>query len=477
MTRESAAEQTATVFPLSPAQLGMWYAQQLDPSVPLSEAQYIEMRGPLDLAALRSAALVAGREFGSGVLRLAEIDDQPYQVVDPGLVPAVGFLDFRDKPEPIAAALEWMRADVAAPIDLLGAHAGISTVIRVGDDHHLWFTRGHHILIDGFGSVTMLYRVAELYNAAVRHEPAPAGTAASLLVVHEAEMTYRESSRFATDERYWREVTTGMPPRCSLVSATAPACALGREARAQLDAGAATRLENAAHRFDASSATVVMAAVALYYARLTTTEDVVLSLPVSGRTTALLRRSGGMIANVVPLRVRVPRTGTVGEVLDAVRVAASGALRHQRFRAEDMHWGAAEQSLVEAEAEDAGRGAAEPGAVGRSAAASETVEQGPAGDCAAEPGAVEQGAAVRNTAESDGVGQGPSGDCAAEPGAGESRVSEHGMAGGPEFVAAEQGRVPRGSRRSGGGLSGRLSISCCFRWASTSRGCGRVCMC
>ncbi|WP_330178910.1 amino acid adenylation domain-containing protein [Nocardia sp. NBC_01503] len=339
MTRELAAEQTATVFPLSPAQLGMWYAQQLDPSVPLSEAQYIEMRGRLDLPALRSAAVLAAREFGSGVLRLVEIEDRPYQVVDPNIEPAVGFLDFRDRPEPIAAALDWMRSDVAAPIDLLGERAGITTVIRVGDDHHLWYTRAHHILIDGFGSVTMLYRVAELYNAAVRGTPAPDGTAAALLQVHEAELAYRDSSRFGTDERYWREVTAGMPERCSLVSATAPACALGREARAQLEEGTAARLESAARRFDASSAMVVMAALALYYGRLTASEDVVLSLPVSGRTTAVLRRSGGMIANVVPLRVRVPRDGRVGEVLDAVRVAASGALRHQRFRAEDMHWG------------------------------------------------------------------------------------------------------------------------------------------
>ncbi|MRH89525.1 amino acid adenylation domain-containing protein [Nocardia sp. SYP-A9097] len=340
MTRELAAEQTATVFPLSPAQLGMWYAQQLDPSVPMSEAQYIEMRGRLDLAALRRAAVIAGREFGSGVLRLVEIEDQPYQVVDPNLEPTVGFLDFSDRPDPGAAALDWMRADVVAPIDLLGAQAGISTVIRVGRDHHLWYTRAHHILIDGFGSMTGLYRVAELYNAAVRGTPAYGRTAASLLQVHEAELAYRDSSRFDTDQRYWREVTAGMPERCSLVSATAPACALGRAARAQLEAGTAARLESAARRFDASSAMVVMAALALYYARLTATEDVVLSLPVSGRTTAVLRRSGGMIANVVPLRVRVPREGRVGEVLDAIRAAASGALRHQRFRAEDMHWGA-----------------------------------------------------------------------------------------------------------------------------------------
>ncbi|MEC3952753.1 amino acid adenylation domain-containing protein [Nocardia sp. CDC153] len=339
MTRELSAESTAVskeTFPLSPAQLGMWYAQQLDPAVPLSEAQYIEMRGPLDVPALRRAAARAGREFGSGVLRFVELEHRPYQVVDPESEPAIGFLDFRDRPDPVSHALEWMRADVAAPIDMLGAKAGVSTVIRVGEFHHLWYTRAHHILIDGFGSVTMLYRVAELYNAAVRGQTAPPGTAASLSEVHEAEMAYRESSRYATDERYWREATAGMPDRCSLVAATAPASALGREARAQLGEATAARLADAARRFDTSSATVVMAAVALYYARLTATEDVVLSLPVSGRTTAMLRRSGGMIANVVPLRVPVPRAGRVGEVLDAVRVAASGALRHQRFRHEDM---------------------------------------------------------------------------------------------------------------------------------------------
>ncbi|MGW4533873.1 amino acid adenylation domain-containing protein [Nocardia sp. NPDC004340] len=342
-------------FPLSPPQLGMFYAQQLDPAVPLSEAQYIEMRGPLEIETLRRVGVRAGREFGSGVLRFVEAGDQPGQVVDAGMEREIGFLDLTDRTDPVAEALEWMRADVARPIDLFGVNAGVSMVIRVGESHHLWYTRAHHLLIDGFGSVTMLYRVAELYNAAVRGQSAPPGTAASLLEVHEAEMAYRESSRYVTDEHYWREATAGMPGRCSLVAATAPACALGREARAQLGDGTAARLEAAARRFDTSSATVVMAAVALYYARLTATEDVVLSLPVSGRTTAVLRRSGGMIANVVPLRVPVPRTGRVGEVLDAVRVAASGALRHQRFRHEDMRPDDSRGDDVGRAADDGGR--------------------------------------------------------------------------------------------------------------------------
>ncbi|MCP9625291.1 amino acid adenylation domain-containing protein [Nocardia otitidiscaviarum] len=343
MTREVTAQATATVFPLSPAQSGMWYAQQLDPSVPLSEAQYIEMRGPLDRERLRTAAITAAREFGSGVLRLVEIDGEPHQVVDPSLETAVGYLDLSGRPDPMAAALEWMRAEVAEPIDLLGDRVGMTVVLKVGADHHLWYSRAHHILIDGFGSVSMLYRVAELYNAATRGESAPPSSAASLLEVHEAEVAYRNSSRYRADQRYWREIVAGMPERCSLVSATAPARALAREQRGELSPERAARLEAAARRFDASSATLVMAALALYYARLTAMDEVVISLPVSGRTTALLRRSGGMIANVVPLRVPVPDRGTVGDVMEALRVAASGALRHQRFRHEDMRDGAEDQ--------------------------------------------------------------------------------------------------------------------------------------
>ncbi|WP_280356366.1 condensation domain-containing protein, partial [Nocardia otitidiscaviarum] len=343
MTREVTAQATATVFPLSPAQSGMWYAQQLDPSVPLSEAQYIEMRGPLDRERLRTAAIAAAREFGSGVLRLVEIDGEPHQVVDPGLETAVGYLDLSGRPDPMAAALEWMRAEVAEPIDLLGDRVGMTVVLKLGADHHLWYSRAHHILIDGFGSVSMLYRVAELYNAATRGESAPPSSAASLLEVHEAEVAYRNSSRYRADQRYWREIVAGMPERCSLVSATAPACALAREQRGELSPETAARLEAAARRFDTSSATLVMGALALYYARLTAMDEVVISLPVSGRTTALLRRSGGMIANVVPLRVPVADCGTVGDVIAALRVAASGALRHQRFRHEDMRDGAEDQ--------------------------------------------------------------------------------------------------------------------------------------
>ncbi|NKU63845.1 hypothetical protein GS891_12020 [Rhodococcus hoagii] len=64
--------------------------------------------------------------------------------------------------------------------------------------------------------------------------------------------------------------------------------------------------------------------------------DIVLSLPVSARTTALLRRSAGSVSNVVPLRVRVDPSDTVADLVRRVQIEMTGALRHQRFRYEDM---------------------------------------------------------------------------------------------------------------------------------------------
>ncbi|MGY0503502.1 amino acid adenylation domain-containing protein [Nocardia sp. FBN12] len=347
MTRElSTAPHTESAaveeFPLSPAQLGMWYAQQLDPAVPLYEAQYIDMRGPLYIDTLVAVAQQTGREFESGLLRLVDTDDGPHQTVDRRIEPTLSRLDFSDAADPEGEALRWMRADVAAPTDLLGDRLWVSVLIRIGPRRVLWYSRAHHLVIDGFASATALYRVAELYNAALAGRDPPPCTAASLHTVHDAELRYRESTRHTADADYWAGRIAQMPQRCSLVDAAAPAHALGRQHRAQLPAATKARLDAAAARFGAGTPGLAMAALAVYYAQATGTEDVVLSLPVSGRTTAVLRRSGGMLANVVPLRVRVGADSTVAELVDAIRVEVSGALRHQQYRHEEIRHGEAD---------------------------------------------------------------------------------------------------------------------------------------
>ena len=74
------------LFPLSAAQRATWFAQQLEPKVPISIAHYVELRGVLDVDLLRRETRTVAREFQSPLLKVLEVDGQPMQYVDLSLI-------------------------------------------------------------------------------------------------------------------------------------------------------------------------------------------------------------------------------------------------------------------------------------------------------------------------------------------------------------------------------------------------------
>ncbi len=112
-SHESALPEGA--FPLSSAQRSIWFAQQLAPHVPICIAQYIDLRGDLDIDLLCRVSYRAGGEFQSAYLRILEVDGEPYQVVDSSIATeTIPQFDFRDEPDPLRAARDWMDATTPA---------------------------------------------------------------------------------------------------------------------------------------------------------------------------------------------------------------------------------------------------------------------------------------------------------------------------------------------------------------------------
>src|SRR5690606_18157442 len=144
--------------------------------------------------------------------------------------------------------------------------------------------------------------------------------------------------RFVSDRAYWADRIRDLPHPISLAGRAAP---VGPHP-VRFSAPLPERVEAAIDRMIAERektttfATVVAAAFAAFLARVTGETDVVLSLPVSARTTVRLRRSGGMVSNVVPIRVGVEPDGSRDDLIDRMQLEFTGALRHQRYRHEDM---------------------------------------------------------------------------------------------------------------------------------------------
>ncbi|WP_218040376.1 non-ribosomal peptide synthetase [Actinomadura sp. WMMB 499] len=69
---------------------------------------------------------------------------------------------------------------------------------------------------------------------------------------------------------------------------------------------------------------------------MTGTDDVVLGLAVSGRTSRVALETPAMLASILPLRVAVTPDMTVERLVRTATRAAARALRHQRYRREDL---------------------------------------------------------------------------------------------------------------------------------------------
>ncbi|MBF6170990.1 non-ribosomal peptide synthetase [Nocardia blacklockiae] len=330
-------------FPLSEAQLGMWRAQHIAPDVPLSVAQYLDIPGDLDIDILDEAIDRCARDLQSVHLRIVEDDGEPSQCVATDLRIRTQAVDLRAERDPRAAALAWMERDSSTPMDALRPPLFESALLRIADAHYFWYAKMHHIAIDGYGAMLIISRIVEWYNAQVDERDASPLAAAELCDVYRSEQEYRESEDFEADRRYWLGQIESMPEEFGLSRRFAPPGARRRTAGAHLDARTAALVDAAREQTGASRPALFIAALAGYLAAVTGNDDVVVSLPVTARTTPVLRAAAGYVSNVVPLRVPVDARVSAPELVRATAARIRDALAHQRYRHEDIqrHRGAA----------------------------------------------------------------------------------------------------------------------------------------
>ncbi|CAO5250727.1 Amino acid adenylation domain-containing protein [Frankia sp. AgKG'84/4] len=224
-------------------------------------------------------------------------------------------------------------------MDLSRGPISTFALIRLAPDRHLFYCRLHHAVIDGYSIHLIERRIAELYSAAAGGQlPSPGFAPLSTLV--DEDVDYRSGPQFARDREYWTDrfrdepAATRLPggdahsgdPRPPRFAATEP---LHRE---ELD-----RIGHAAAQVGATWQIFLLAAVAAYTRRVANDDqDVIIGMPVAGRRSAASRRAPGMATNSVALRIAVDPGQSLARVVATVAEEVRAALRHDRYRAEDL---------------------------------------------------------------------------------------------------------------------------------------------
>jgi amino acid adenylation domain-containing protein/non-ribosomal peptide synthase protein (TIGR01720 family) len=295
-----------TDLPLTGAQSGIWFAQQLDPaSTTYNIACYVDIRGSVDLPRLTSAVRQAIAEAESLQVRIV---DGRQSVSPRGFT--VPVLELGE-----AEAFAWMRTDRPTVMDLARGPLFAQALIRIGADRVLWYQRYHHIAIDGYGVILLARRVASLYSTTDAFRVAP------LWSLVDRDTVYRSSSRFAADRDHWAARIADRPEPVRLVEiGDTPASSLVRRS---------VSLPSVPSR-------QLIAAVAGYVHRFTGAREVVLALPVSGRYDEEVRSVPGMVSNVLPLRVSVGPGDSAASLVDSVAHEVRQLTAHGRYRGERL---------------------------------------------------------------------------------------------------------------------------------------------
>ncbi|WP_067530961.1 condensation domain-containing protein [Nocardia crassostreae] len=304
------------------------------------QAHYLELHGELDAELFDTAAHRAFEEFGVGRLRIGQADGRPYQWMAPDIGGALERVDLADRPDPQRAALDWMDRRHRVPIELLDAPLWAAALLRLGPDRHIWYAQMHHVAIDGYGGLSLIARIGQWYEALLGGiEPSVFG-GLSPAEIQAADAEYRASARFLADRAYWRERfsdwTTPIPAPGAHHPRRTGALPTALRAAGALAAEDWAALERRAAACAVSPAQVLVAVICAFRAGMTGEAEPLVQLAASARTTAVLKKSGGMLANVLPVRLRCGGAVTLRELIAAAARDITGGLRHQRYRFEEL---------------------------------------------------------------------------------------------------------------------------------------------
>ncbi|MEU4769929.1 amino acid adenylation domain-containing protein [Actinosynnema sp. NPDC023794] len=324
-------------LPLTGAQRGLWFGERLDPgSTAFLVGDHVDIAGPVDPSLFEAAMRRLITE--SDALRTSvEVagDGTPRQVVRASLDWSLPVVDFTGAPDPHAAALAWIDARLDEPIDPTGPRLFVFALLKVAEDRHLWLRLLHHLVSDGVAFAELARRGAAIYTALAAGEPVGDSPIGPLRLLVDAEREYAAGRRHEEDRAHWHGLLAGRdePPGLGRGPHTLPGRLIRRTDVLAPDLVVAVR--EAARRSGSSWTALLIAAAGVHLHRMASADEVVLGLPVSTRTAAV-RHAAGMATNILPLVLTIGPRLTVGELVRHVSQRARAALRHQRYRLEDL---------------------------------------------------------------------------------------------------------------------------------------------
>jgi amino acid adenylation domain-containing protein len=323
-------------LPLSFAQQRLWFIDQLQPgSAAYNIPAALRIRGSLDAAALERtlAEVVRRHETLRTVFRA--VDGGAVAEILPAGPVAIPVAELEGLPEAEREAAVARRVDeeAARPFDLARGPLLRASLLRLGGEEHVLLFTMHHIVSDGWSMGVLTREVSALYAAYTEGGESPLPE----LPVQYADFAawQRAWLQGETLERqlaYWRERLADAPATLELpTDRSVPSHPTQRAAARpfRLSAGSTERLRALGRGEGATLYMTLLAGWQALLGRWSGQQDVLVGMPVAGRTRTEIEELIGFFVNTLVVRSDLSAAGSFRELLGQVRGRVLEAQTHQ----------------------------------------------------------------------------------------------------------------------------------------------------
>ena len=317
-----------TTFPLSSTQQMVWLDQTLNGNgTDYNIGTVLTFNHLLDTARFLRAFAHVVKRHDAMRLQLEHARTAPQQFAVEGRTIPVTAHDLSSHAEADTQARALIHQYLTDAFDLNGP-LWRSALIQASPTRGYWVLASHHLGSDGMSLSVLINDLVEAYRHGVTDET-DAEPAPSYFEFVEEDRAYFDTRHHARDLAFWTERYQTLPP----------ALLTPRQSRADdtpsltwtLDAPLAQAIEAVVAPLNLSLQHFIHAVMACYFARMTDTDDIVIGVPVHNRRGARQRKTLGMFASVIPVRITVSPDDTFTDILQTSAAELRRGYRHQRL--------------------------------------------------------------------------------------------------------------------------------------------------
>ncbi|MGQ4490553.1 HemK family protein methyltransferase [Streptomyces sp. SAS_281] len=320
--------------PLSYDQQRLWMEHQLLPGVVYNVHMRRRLLGPLDVPVLRRSIRAIVDRHESLRTSFPVVEGTPVgSVAPPGDTAVVRVEDLSGDPDDgPARALEVLDEESTTPFDLERGPLLRCLLVRLSDTEHLLGVTVHHIVSDTWSLALFVRELSALYEAGGD----PVAADLPPLDVQYGDYALWQRERLSGDVleqqlRYWRDHLEGAPPVLALPTAQRRTTTQHAEAdrmESVLTVAETAELHALCRAHGVTPFMALLAALATVFSRWSGQQDVVIGVPLAGRTTSGTDHMIGFFVNVLPFRIDLTGNPGFGELLGRVRQVALAGYDH-----------------------------------------------------------------------------------------------------------------------------------------------------